>query len=108
MSLINPAKKGELIDCIASVILRSIGKEGVVSTRKVNMAKMPTAENSATWNRRVRYLRLGGDETSAFAACCTESLIFSTGFSLACSGTLLLSLLNGRLVQTDFFFNRIN
>ena len=61
MNFINPSKKGESIDCIASVISRSIGKEGVVSTRKDNMAKAPMARNNATRNNTVRYHRAGDD-----------------------------------------------
>ena len=61
MWLINSSKKGESIDCMERVISRSIGKEGVVSTRKVNMAKAPIARNNATRNNTVRYHRVGGD-----------------------------------------------
>jgi len=82
MSLINSANNGELIDWSARVIWRSTGKDGVVLTSKVNIAKAPIAKNSATRNRRVRYFRLGGDVVSAFSACCAASFIFLKGFLL--------------------------
>src|SRR5215216_5379468 len=91
------AKRGESIDCTVRVIWRSIAKEGMVATMKVNTAKAPMAENKAAWNNSVRYSRLGGDVVSAFAACCAASLIFSTGFSSVSSGILLF------LFQTEAY-----
>jgi hypothetical protein len=51
-----------------------MGKDGIVATIKVSTTKAPMAENSNTWNRKVRYFRFGSEVVSAFAA----SLIFLT------------------------------
>src|SRR5688500_2366763 len=92
MNCINPAKKGDRIDWMARVISRSMGKEGVVSTRNVRKANATMAETSAAWNSKVLYHCAGGDEVSAFAARCSVSFISSTGFSPASSGILLFLL----------------
>jgi len=85
IKVIKPAKTGELMDCKARSIARSIGKDGIVLTINVSTAKAPMAANSDTWNKNVRYSRFGREVASFFAACWAASFTFSTGFSLACS-----------------------
>src|SRR5215208_285843 len=83
--LIRPENSGELMDCRRRVIARSMGKEGVVLTRIVNVVNAPTSAIRPISNRYVRYSRLGREVASAFAACSAAPFTFSTGLLLACS-----------------------
>jgi len=73
---IRAAKGGQVMDCMARVMARSMGKEGVVLTRIVKVVNAPTMAISPIMNKYVRYRRAGVDVTSAFAACWAESLAF--------------------------------
>src|SRR6266487_3546531 len=101
IKLIRVEKIGELMDCKARSISRSIGKDGVVLIIKVSTAKAPTAANSDTWNRNVLYSRLGGEVASFWAACCATSFTFSTGFLLVISDIPLFLLNKIVPIQTD-------
>src|SRR5215216_3268922 len=83
MRLMNAPKIGELMDCNARVICKSIGKEGVVLTKIVNVVNAPMTASRPIKKRYVRYSRLGGEVTSFLATCWATSFTFSTGF--ACS-----------------------
>src|SRR6266508_2606271 len=107
IKLMRAAKSGELMDCKARSISRSMGKDGIVFTMNVNTAKAPMAANRDTWNRNVRYSRFGLEVTSFFAACWAASFTFSTGFSLVVSD-ILSFLLHTVLLTPMCFWNRGN
>jgi hypothetical protein len=45
------SKNGRLIDCMKRVMARSMGKDGVVLTRKVSKANAPVVTINMNWNR---------------------------------------------------------